>query len=105
MNNSISTNNEKLVKDIKSVVADAEAILTATADQTGKEVAALRSTLTAKLVDAKKRLITIEEAVIDKAKETAAAADEYVHENPWQSVIIAGGLGFLIGYLSSSRRD
>ena len=105
MNSSISANSDKLVKDIKSVVADAEAILSATADQTGKEVSALRSSLTAKLIDTKQRLITLEEAVVEKAKETAKATDEYVHENPWQSVIIAGGLGFLIGYLSSSRRN
>lgn len=98
-----TTNNEKLVQDIKSVVADAEAILRATAGQTGEEVAELRATMTAKLLDAKARLIAIEEAVVEKAKQAAKATDEYVHDNPWQSVIIAGGVGFLIGYLASRR--
>lgn len=104
MTTNTGNNSEKLVQDIKSVVADAEAILRATAGQTGEEVAELRATMTAKLADAKARLIAVEEAVVEKAKLAAKATDEYVHENPWQSVIIAGGVGFLIGYLAS-RRD
>lgn len=104
MTTSVTTNNEKLVQDIKSVVADAEAILRATAGQTGEEVAELRATMTAKLANAKARLVAVEEAVVEKARQAALATDEYVHDNPWQSVIIAGGVGFLIGYLVS-RRD
>lgn len=99
-----SNDSEKLVKDFKAVVADAEAILSATAGKTGEEVAELRATLVSKLADAKVRLTAMEEAVVEKAKQAARATDEYVHENPWQSVIIAGGVGFLIGYLAS-RRD
>lgn len=98
------TDNEQLVQDIKAVVADAEAILTATAGKTGEEVAEMRASVTAKLADAKARLLEMEEAVVAKAKQAAKATDEYVHENPWQSAIIAGGVGFLIGYLVS-RRD
>lgn len=99
-----TTDNEQLVQDIKAVVADAEAILSATAGKTGEEVAEMRATVSAKLADAKARVMEMEEAVVDKAKQAAKATDEYVHENPWQSVIIAGGIGFLIGYLVS-RRD
>jgi len=105
MHHSDTSNNEKLVQDIKAVVDDAEAILRATAGQAGEGVAELRTTLTAKLADAKDRLMTMDRAVVDKARLAAKATDEYVHENPWQSIIITGGVGFLIGYLISSRRD
>ncbi len=104
MTANVDSNSDRLVQDIKSVVADAEAILRATAGQTGEEVAELRATMTARLADAKARLVAVEEAVVEKAKLAAKATDEYVHENPWQSVIIAGGVGFLIGFLVS-RRD
>ena len=100
---STKSNNEKLVQDIKAVVSDAEAILSATAGKTSAEVAELRATVIAKLEDAKTRLIAMEDAAVEKAKEAAKATDQYVHENPWQSVIIAGGVGFLIGYLASRR--
>ena len=101
----MTSNNEKLVQDIKSVVADAEAVLSATSGQVGEGVAELRTAMTARLADAKNRLMAMEQALVDKAKQAAKGTDEYVHENPWQSVIIAGGVGFLIGYLVSSRRD
>jgi ElaB/YqjD/DUF883 family membrane-anchored ribosome-binding protein len=105
MTSTTSADNGKLVQDIKAVVADAEAILRATAGQTGEEVAELRATMAARLADAKTRLVAVEEAVVEKARLAAKATDEYVHDNPWQSVIIAGGIGFLIGYLASSRKD
>ncbi|HEY3327764.1 MAG TPA: DUF883 family protein [Novimethylophilus sp.] len=104
MNAPAESNNEKLIHDIKAVVSDAEAILSATAGQTGEKMAELRATMVARLADAKARLVAAEEAVVEKARQAAQATDEYVHENPWQSVIIAGGVGFLIGYLVS-RRD
>lgn len=100
----MATSNEKLVKDIKAVVADAEAILRDTAGKTGKEVAELHASMTNRLAAAKEKLVEVEEAMLDKAKQAAKVTDEYVHENPWQSAIIAGGVGFLIGYLTSSRR-
>jgi ElaB/YqjD/DUF883 family membrane-anchored ribosome-binding protein len=100
----MATSNEKLVNDIKTVVADAEAMLRETAGKTGKEVAELHASMTDRLAVAKARLVEVEDAMVDKAKEAVKVTDEYVHENPWQSAIIAGGVGFLIGYLSSSRR-
>lgn len=104
MSTPAETNNEKLIDDIKAVVSDAEAILSATAGQSGEKMAELRASMMARLADAKVKLVAAEQAVVEKAKLAAKATDEYVHENPWQSVIIAGGVGFLIGYLVS-RRD
>ncbi len=101
--NTPEASNEKLISDIKAVVSDAEALLSATAGQTGEKVAELRASLMNRLSDAKTRLVEAEEAVVEKAKQAARATDEYVHENPWQSVIIAGGIGFIIGFLASRR--
>jgi ElaB/YqjD/DUF883 family membrane-anchored ribosome-binding protein len=38
-----------------------------------------------------------------RAREVADATDEYVRENPWQSVGIAAGVGLLLGLLLSRR--
>lgn len=35
----------------------------------------------------------------DKAKHAIKVGDEYVHENPYQSVLVTGGVGLVIGYL------
>ena len=41
----------------------------------------------------------IQHAVLAKSREAAANTDHYVHENPWQVVGIAAGLGFILGLL------
>jgi len=45
--------------------------------------------------------------VVDKSRAAARATDEYVHENPWQSIGVAArvgaALGVVIGALLSRR--
>lgn len=45
----------------------------------------------------------IQGAVVSKTREAAATTDQYVHENPWKTVGIAAGLGFLLGLLMAPR--
>jgi ElaB/YqjD/DUF883 family membrane-anchored ribosome-binding protein len=50
----------------------------------------------------------IQQAVMEKTRETAVQTDEFVHENPWKVVCWAGGLGFVLGLLMApgcSRYD
>ena len=41
----------------------------------------------------------IQQAVMEKTRETAVQTDEFVHENPWKVVCWSGGLGFVLGLL------
>ncbi|HZW24559.1 MAG TPA: DUF883 family protein [Gallionella sp.] len=95
---------EKLMQDLRVVVADAEELLRATAGQAGEKVSSARERIQESLVAAKVRLIAAEEAVVEKTKQAAKATDEYVHENPWKSVGIAAGVGLVIGMLISRGR-
>ena len=45
----------------------------------------------------------IQGAVVSKTRQAAATTDQYVHENPWKVVGIAGGLGFVLGLLMAPR--
>jgi ElaB/YqjD/DUF883 family membrane-anchored ribosome-binding protein len=94
---------EQLITDFKVVVADAEALLKATANQGGEKMAEVRAKVEESLRVAKARIADAQEALIVKTKEVAKATDEYVHENPWQAVGIAAGAGFLIGWLLGRR--
>lgn len=94
---------EQLVSDIKSVIADAEEVLSATADQTGDKVARLRARVQARLHDAKVRLIDAEAMLIAKTKAAAQATDTYVHESPWTAIGIAAGVGLLLGLVIGRR--
>jgi ElaB/YqjD/DUF883 family membrane-anchored ribosome-binding protein len=97
------TSQEKLVTDIRAVIADAEEILMATADQTGEKIASLRSRIKERVLDARIRLDAAEEVLVEKTRAAARATDDYVHENPWQAVGIGAGIGFLLGLVLGRR--
>lgn len=94
---------DKLVADLKIVVADAEELLRATASQAGEKVAAARERIQASLATAKVKLGEAERALLEKTKEAAKAAEDYVRENPWQAVGIAALAGLVLGILISRR--
>ena len=94
---------EKLVIDIRAVIADAEEILKATADQTGEKITDLRARIKDRLLGARIRLDAAEAMVVDKTRAAARAADDYVHESPWQAVGIGVGVGFLLGIILGRR--
>jgi ElaB/YqjD/DUF883 family membrane-anchored ribosome-binding protein len=90
---------DKLVADLKVVVADAEELLRLTAGQAGEKIAAARDKIQRGLEQAKNKLVELEGKAVEKTKAAARATDVYVHENPWKSVGIAAGAGFLLGWL------
>ena len=99
----VDVTKQKLINDFKVVVADAEALLKATAGQSGEALAAMRARVGESLAVAKAKMIEAEEALIVKTKAAATATDEYVHKHPWQAVGIAAGVGVLVGMLISRR--
>ena len=103
MNSMTEVSKEKLVSDLKVVVADAEELLRATAGQTGEKVAELRSKIEGRLRNARATLAEAQDAIVGKAKQVGSSTDDYVHDNPWQSVGIAAGIGLLVGILIGRR--
>lgn len=98
-----NTHRDKLMADLKLVVADAEALLQATTGQAGVEVAELRERVKDTLKAARHSLADAQEAVVERAKATAKATDEYVHDHPWKAVGIAAGIGLLVGVIIGRR--
>jgi ElaB/YqjD/DUF883 family membrane-anchored ribosome-binding protein len=94
---------DKLLEDLQTVVRDADALLRATSAQTGEKIQEVRARAEQSLKQARVRLAEVEELALARAKEAAGAADEYVRENPWQSIGIAAGVGLLLGLMVSRR--
>jgi len=94
---------EQLMADFRVVVSDAEALLRATANQTGEKLMAARAKVEESLQVARARLADAQYAVVAKTKAAAKATDVYVHENPWNAVGIAATVGLLIGILLGRR--
>lgn len=94
---------EQLISDFKVVMADAEALIQASANQGGEALARVRAKAVESLSVAKAKMADAEEALIVRVREAANATDVYVHENPWQSIGIGASIGLLIGFLVGRR--
>ena len=103
MNETSTAPRDKLMSDLRLVVADAEELLRLTASQTGEGAAEVRSRVQATLSQAKANLLHAQETAVAKAKAAGHAADDYVHENPWRSIGVAAGIGLLVGVLIGRR--
>ena len=94
---------DRLVDDFKRVIRDAEALLKATANQTGDNIQAVRARAEETLHEARLKLDDLQDSIIDRTKAAYRATDELIHENPWQALGIAAAVGFLIGMLTGRR--
>jgi ElaB/YqjD/DUF883 family membrane-anchored ribosome-binding protein len=99
----VDVTKDQLINDFRVVIADAEALLKATAGQGGEALAAVRTRVGDSLAAAKTKMTAAEEELVAKAKVAATATDEYVHMHPWQAVGVAAGVGLLMGLLIGRR--
>jgi len=73
--------------------------MAATADATGEKVADARKRLAAALERGKEIYGRAREKVVERAK----AADQAVHEHPYQAIAIGVGVGAVLGFLMARR--
>jgi ElaB/YqjD/DUF883 family membrane-anchored ribosome-binding protein len=103
MNDTTAAHRDKLVADLKNVIADAEDMLRLSAGQAGDEAVRLRERVQVRLSSARERLGDLQHNAIEKAKEAGHAADDFVHEKPWVSIGVAAGVGLIVGLLIGRR--
>lgn len=94
---------KELLRDFNAVVAEAEQLLKAVANEGGDKANSLRAKMEQNLKAAKVRLNDLEESALERTKVAVRATDEYVHENPWRTVGVAAGIGIAIGLLMNRR--
>ncbi len=93
-----------LERDLKAVVQTLEDLLESTAENADHAMTGMRKSIEASLKEAKATLATLEKQSVRQVRTAARATDHYVHDNPWQTIGIAAGIGVLIGLLLG-RRD
>ncbi len=93
----------RVVGDFRTIITDSEDLLKAAATVSGEGFLMAREKFEKKLTLAKAALEDASKPVIEKTRETAAAANEYVNTNPWTSVGIALAAGMMIGILAAKR--
>tara|TARA_R110000787_G_scaffold26437_3_gene73912 strand:- start:198 stop:515 length:318 start_codon:yes stop_codon:yes gene_type:complete len=93
----------QLAADFKAVVADAEALIAATANQGDEKLAEVRVRAEESVKVAKAAIAELQTTVAVNAKQAADAVDVYVHDSPWQSIGIAAGVGLVVGLVLGHR--
>ena len=94
---------EKLIADMRTVVADTEELLKAAIGQSGEKLAALQPRIEENLRNAKARLDELQQIANDRARAAAQATDDYAHEHPWKIAGITALLGVAVGLLIGRR--
>jgi ElaB/YqjD/DUF883 family membrane-anchored ribosome-binding protein len=94
---------DQLVADLKAVVADAEELLRATKDAAGERVSAARARAEATIGKARAKLASIDDMVVERAKDAVKTTDDYVHEHPWNAVGMAAAAGLVVGILLARK--
>jgi len=91
--------NEKLARDLKLVMRDAEELLKATAGQAGEKLGEIRTRLSSALETARSTYGQMQ----DKTVEAAKAADQVIRDHPYESLGVAFGAGLLLGVLMTRK--
>ena len=107
MNETRATGKEKLADDFHMVLAETEQLLKSVASLGSEKAGVLRFNVDQHLASAGDQLALIREKSLAQAKAASAAADEYVHQNPWRAVgivaLVAAVAGLASGLLIARR--
>ena len=96
---------EQLYEHLQAVIRDSEALLKASASYAGDKIDVAKAQAAETLAAAKERLADVQEGIVGQTREYIQKGDEYVRENPWQSVGFAALAGFIFGVLLLRARD
>ncbi|MDE1180702.1 DUF883 family protein [Paraburkholderia sp.] len=92
---------EDIATELRSLMSELEDTLS---DGTQADAVALRAQMRKKLDQARARLNDTRDAVRERAGTAISDADSYVHENPWRTLAIVGGLALVAGaFLARAR--
>lgn len=93
----------EFIDNVKDSLDDAEKLLREAAEATGEKASELRERAIKSLRRTREALYDAQDALLDKGRRAARVTDDYVHDNPWQAIGVAGLTGLLLGMLISRR--
>ncbi|MFA7437745.1 YqjD family protein [Castellaniella sp.] len=94
---------DALIEDLKASLDHAEDLLRQAADATGEKAADLRTRALEALDQGREKLRETQADLVEQGRKVVHDTDQYVQDNPWKAVGIAGVAGLLLGALLSRR--
>src|SRR3546814_17312144 len=99
----VQASEEEFIESVKESLDDAEKLLREAADATGDKAAELRESAMRSLKRTRAALYDTQDALLERGRKAAQATDDYVHDNHWQDIGIAGMAGVLHSALICRR--
>ena len=99
----IEAGQERLAKDLKTVIRDAEALLRQAVRDAGEGYGEAQEKLKQSVKSAKAQLEDAERALLESAQDAGRATDRYVRRHPWEAIGIGAGIGLVVGLLIGRR--
>lgn len=100
---SLTKSRSRLVQDFNTVLDDAQALLRHAVGDAGKGYADARERLESSVQQARERIGSAEEAMLESARQAGRSADNYVRNHPWETIAVGAGVGLLLGMLIARR--
>lgn len=98
-----SLDKDKVIESLKASLNDAENLLREAAAATGETAVELRERALTSIRRTREALYDAQDAMYESGRRAVRATDDYVHDNPWQAIGVAGVTGLLLGILIARR--
>ena len=94
---------DRVLRDLKTLARDSEALLKATAGDLGEKAGEARRRLTRALERARATCAELQEQTLASAKAAAKKTDTVIRDHPYESIGIAFAVGVLLGVLAARK--
>jgi ElaB/YqjD/DUF883 family membrane-anchored ribosome-binding protein len=91
---------QRLMADLRDLAADTQALINETMGQSSERAAVARERAKQALANLQGSIASLQDVAFDRAREAAAATDEYVRANPWRSLGTAAAVAIAIGVIA-----
>ena len=99
----VEVNEDAFIQNVKESLDDIERLMREAADATGDKANELRENAMRSLRRTRETLYDTQDELLAQGRRAVRATDDYVHDNPWRAITVAGVAGVLIGAIICRR--
>lgn len=96
---------DQLIEELAAFARNGEALLEALGNNAEGEIHEAKKRAQESIAAAKERFAQLQDYLSSGAHAAVDAGETYVRDNPWKAIMLAAGIGFLIGALLSRPRS
>ncbi len=89
--------------ELHNFIADIEDLVGQATSMTGEDLNKVKAKLSARLSEAKESATEMGGMLSQRARNTAASTNNYVHEQPWKAIGAGAAAGLIIGFALARR--